>query len=245
MSEAHPRFKPGDVPPRMRGLPLDHRGFPVPWFVAWVDAKGNLWDQGRPGSVPDFRVVDQRKLVRAVKERRCWLCGQPLGRFLAFVIGPMCAVNRVNSEPPSHRECAEFALWACPFLSRPRMRRNEIDLPPGMIPAPGIHLDHNPGVMALWVATGYEAVQPSHGRPGTLFELGEPVSLHWYAEGRPATEVEIGDALGRGLPQLRAISEKQGGGAVDALDQQMARFDKLVRTFVSVPRFTGNIGDFG
>jgi len=27
------------LPLAMRGLPRDHRGYPVPWFVAWVDGK--------------------------------------------------------------------------------------------------------------------------------------------------------------------------------------------------------------
>jgi hypothetical protein len=223
----------------MRGLPLDHRGFPVPWFVAWVDAKGNLWDQGRPGAVPDFRVVDQRKLVRCVKEKRCWLCGQPLGRFMAFVIGPMCAITRVNSEPPSHRDCAQFALWACPFLSRPRMRRNEVGLPPEKIAPAGIHLDHNPGAMCLWVTTSYQPFKPDQGQQGgVLFQLGEPLAVHWYAEGRAATEAELVAAIAKGLPQLRAITEQQGGGAVETLDREIARFNSMARTFVSVPRLS-------
>ncbi len=221
-----PRFEPRQLPERMRKLPLDHRGFPVPWFVAWVDAKGALWDQGRPGAVPDFRVVDSRKLVRAVRERRCWLCGEPLGRFLAFVIGPMCAVNRINSEPPSHRDCAEFAMWACPFLSRPKMRRNEVGLPPDMKPAPGEHLEHNPGAMALWVATSYRAVPAWRGNDGVLFELGDPIELQWFVEGRRATAGEIKDALAKGLPQLRDVAAKQEGGP-EALDQQLAAFYRL------------------
>jgi hypothetical protein len=28
-----------ELPLRMRGLPLDERGYPVPWFVAWIDGK--------------------------------------------------------------------------------------------------------------------------------------------------------------------------------------------------------------
>src|SRR5437764_29347 len=97
------------LPSRLKLLPVDERGFPVPWFVAWIDGK------------PDFRVVDQRKMAIAVSEKRCWVCGDFLGRYMAFVIGPMCAVNRVSSEPPSHRECAEFSVRACPFLTKPKV----------------------------------------------------------------------------------------------------------------------------
>lgn len=221
-----PRFAARDLPERMRGLALDHRGFPVPWFVAWVDSAGRLLDEGMPGAVPDFRLIDTRKLNRAVVDRRCWLCGQPLGRFLAFVIGPMCAVSRVNSEPPSHRDCAEFAVWACPFLSRPKMRRNEAGLPPERNPAPGVHLEHNPGAMALWVATSYRPFKASQGNEGTLFELGDPIELQWFVEGRRATTGEIREALAKGLPQLRAAAEAQSGG-IEALDENLARFYAL------------------
>src|SRR5262245_2742625 len=109
MSEAtatilRPELPP--VPERMRKLPL-HRGYPVPWFVEWIEG------------VPDFRIMDGRKLVRAVKEKRCWVCGELMGSYLAFTIGPMCAVNRISAEPPSHRECASFSARGCPFLTRP------------------------------------------------------------------------------------------------------------------------------
>src|SRR5262245_39698608 len=83
-------------PPRIKRLPLDARGYPVPWFVAYVDG------------VPDFRIVDTPKIGVAWNKQRCWICGGQLGRYLAFAIGPMCAVNRVSSEPPSHLECAMY-----------------------------------------------------------------------------------------------------------------------------------------
>jgi len=111
-----------DLPPqpeRMKGQPEDARGFPVPWFVAWKDG------------APIFQAADARKWAKAVKEKRCWLCGKTLGVHHAFVIGPMCGVNRVTAEPPSHRECAEYALKACPFLSRPAAKRTTHKIPLG------------------------------------------------------------------------------------------------------------------
>jgi hypothetical protein len=78
----------GPLPERIKQLPIDERGYPIPWFVDWVDGK------------PEFRAMDGRKLVRAIKERLCWVCGQPLGVNLAFVAGPMCGINRVSSRTP-------------------------------------------------------------------------------------------------------------------------------------------------
>jgi hypothetical protein len=83
------------------------RGYPVPWFVAWVNGHA------------DFRVIDSPKLPLAVRNSLCWICGQPLLGKRAYLIGPMCAVNRVSAEPPSHVRCAEWSARACPFLTRP------------------------------------------------------------------------------------------------------------------------------
>ena len=118
-------------------------------------------------------------------------------------------------------------MKACPFLSRPRMRRNEVDLPPGMKPAPGFHLEHNPGVMCLWVTTDYKLVEAEVGRPGYLFELGEPVSLDWYSEAREATPAEINEAIAKGLPQLVGLAKRQGDDSVELLDLQLERFREL------------------
>src|SRR4051812_13673711 len=96
------------VPHRMRSLPI-RRGYPVPWFVARVENEFH------------FPTADSRKMMIALHRHVCWVCGQPLGSYLAFVIGPMCAVNRISSEPPSHLECAQFSAMACPFLVRPKM----------------------------------------------------------------------------------------------------------------------------
>ena len=77
------------LPKRLRWAPISETGYPVPWFVDWIDGK------------PDFRVMDGRKYDRAIKHDLCWLCGQTLGRFKVFTAGPMCAVNRTSGEPPS------------------------------------------------------------------------------------------------------------------------------------------------
>ncbi len=211
-----------ELPQRMRRLPVDHRGFPVPWFVQWFDA-----DAPSPAGVgaPDFRVVDSQKLVRAVKERRCWVCGDKLGAHLAFVIGPMCAINRVISEPPSHRECATFSARACPFLSQPRMRRNEKDLPEDHQEAPGVSLKRNPGVACIWITRTYK---PFNAGNGVLFSLGEPETVEWYAEGRVATRAEVDASISSGLPLLRAPAEEEGPRAISALNAAIQRAQPLL-----------------
>ena len=193
-------------------LPVDARGFPVPWFVDWPDGK------------PDHRIIDSRKFVRAVREQRCWVCGGKLGRVRASVIGPMCAVNRITSEPACHPQCARYAIQACPFCSQPRARRNTKDLPEERRDAAGIALDRNPGVLVLWESLHpSKPFNPMHGQQGTLFDLGAPLRVSWWREGRPATYAEARELLVAGLPALLQVALQESPEAVSDLDDAVAK----------------------
>lgn len=226
------------LPARMRALPVDSRGFPVPWFVAWFDGAGRETQRGI--GHPDFRVVGSSRLPAAVKFGHCWICGDKLGSMLAFVIGPMCAINRTISEPPSHYECAHFAARCCPFLANPRMRRNEKGIGEGieageLVEAAGLPIDRNPGVACLWMTRSYRTFRPHAGAPGILFELGEPARVEWYANGKPATREEVDAAIRTGLPLLRDTSRQEGTAALAALDRYIGRVTPLLPAAPSVP----------
>jgi hypothetical protein len=201
------------IPVRMSKLPRDHRGFIVPKFVAFIDGK------------PDFRVIDTPFFVAAVKHDLCWLCGEKLGRYKAYVIGPMCAVNRTTSEPACHRECATYALQVCPFLAQPKMRRNEKNMPENYIEPAGHGLHRNPGMGVLWMqatpARPYEVsgdfINSING--GVLLQLLDPVEVQWWKNGRPATREEAIEALERGAPAIRDIAIAEGNGALDAFEK--------------------------
>lgn len=217
------------LPPRIATLPKDHRGFPVPWFVQWMEG-------GRPCAVgtgePDFRVIDTEKFRIAMRSPRCWICGQPMGVHRVFAIGPMCSINRIISEPPSHRECSEFAVKACPFLANPRMRRNEKNLPEhGEIP--GFHLDRNPGAICLWETPTYKPFRPHNG--GVLFKLGEPTRVDWYALGRPATREQVMASIEGGYPELMKLAEMEGGSAVAELARAREMAMKYLPRAESLP----------
>lgn len=201
------------MPPRIARLPRNKAGFPVPDFVAWIDG------------VPDFRVLGPGKLRDAVRFRTCWLCGEPLGANAAFVIGPMCAINRVSAEPPSHRDCADYAARACPFLTTPGMRRRDAGLPDDAREPDGIMIRRNPGVALVWVSRNWRI------RPDLqLWTVGDPVETRWYAEGRPATRAEVLASINTGLPILRAECERdpRPAAALAELDRQHARALELV-----------------
>jgi hypothetical protein len=195
-------LEPLPLPLRLRQLPVDARGYPVPWFVAWHDGQ------------PEFRAMDARKWRDAVQLKLCWVCGQPLGRWLAFPIGPMCAVNRVTAEPPSHRECAEWSIRNCPFLSQPRMVRRESGLSEVEEPG-GQMIRRNPGVTCLWITRGYEVFNDGTGKP--LITVGAPEIVTWWTEGRAATRAEVEASIESGLPILMAAAQRDGRFAIEQL----------------------------
>ncbi len=203
------------MPSRIAALPVDPvKKIPVPWFVAWVDGK------------PEFRAMDHRKFIRAILEKRCWICGEPTGRLVTFVAGPMCGINRTSSEPPSHTECARYAAVACPFLSRPHMDRREAGLEEiGAEPAAGHFIKRNPGVTLLWTTRNYRVF--SDGRDGHLLRMGEPESTEWYAEGRKATREEVEESVRTGLPILEEQASRQEGAA-EQLHLMVAEFARFL-----------------
>jgi hypothetical protein len=191
------------MPNRIRSLQVGRRGFPVPWFAAWFDGE------------PDFRCVAAGKLDQAIHQSLCWVCGQPLGRYRTFITGPLCAVNRVSAEPPSHRECGEYSARSCPFLTKPRMRRSERQLPDKTPHPVGDMIDHNPGVVLMWTTRSFRLVRVNSG---VLFRVGPPDTVQWYAEGRAATRDEVLASLKRGVDLLRADAEKDGAAAMHDLE---------------------------
>jgi hypothetical protein len=214
MSKLRPDLPP--LPARMQRLAIDSRGYPVPYFVKWIDGK------------PEFRVADNEKWVRCVQQARCWVCGDVVGKYKTFVIGPMCAVNRTTSEPPCHLDCAVFSAIACPFLTLPKAKRNMANLPE-IAPATGIALERNPGVSCLWTTLSYRVINAGNG---PLLRLGDPTSVSWYCEKRAATRQEILASVDSGMPFLRRVAqldEDQGRhGSLKLLDQFYARMLTLL-----------------
>jgi hypothetical protein len=210
MKQLNKRIARLEMPDRFKRLPISDEGYPVPYFVGWVDGR------------PDFRLADPEKLAICYRHRKCWLCSEQLGKFLAFTIGPMCAINRNSAEPPSHYDCALYACMACPFLTQPRMRRNEHDISEHN-EMPGIGLKRNPGVQLIWVTHDYWARRVGRG---VLFTIGDPVRVEFYAEGRKATREEIMHSITTGMPHLRELAELGGPDDIADLDQ---RYNKAMQ----------------
>jgi len=205
---------------RIAKLPV-YRGYPVPWFVAWVDDAGSPVSRGT--GTADFRVIAPDALDRAYLDALCWICGEERGRYAAFVVGPMCAVNFTSSEPPSHPECAGWAACACPFLARPHAHRREAGLPDGTVDPAGIPLKRNPGVALVWASRDWRR-RAAPG--GWLYDIGTPEEIAWFAEGRMATRAEVELSITTGLPALQELAEAEGPDAVAELAR---RVDRVLR----------------
>lgn len=200
--ELHP------IPARMRGRPIDHRGYPVPWFVTEKTADG-LWD---------FTVVDKRRRDEAIRRRVCWVSGEPLGRYVAFVLGPMCTINRVAADPPVIPEIAEWSARVCPFLSRPLARRPHYT---GQGSTPGLMVPDNPGLCAVWTTKDYYC-----GRDG-LFALGDPEVVSWWQRGQRVDDsAEARLIYEERASRLKAMAAEEGPAAL-ALFRRMKRRAEL------------------
>jgi hypothetical protein len=214
----------GPMPARISRLPKDVRGYPVPFFVAWQDGK------------PLFPVMDPAKMKLAMRASLCWICGEPLGAYKGFVIGPMCVCNRISAEPPQHVDCGKFAALNCPFLAQPLAKRVISDAgtykgTPVQKPG-GVMIERNPGVCAVWVTKSYTVIRDA-GHP--LWRIGPATSLQFYAKGRLATRAEVDASIGSGLPILRKQAEKDGPDALKEFARQTAAMAEMLELFVEWP----------
>jgi hypothetical protein len=101
-------FDLSDMPARVAALPKDRRGLPIPAIVL-VDGAGE----------PHFTMNDMAVVARFYREGRCSICGERLGALKCFVGGPASAFHPhgMYFDGPMHRDCAVFALHACPYLA--------------------------------------------------------------------------------------------------------------------------------
>jgi hypothetical protein len=205
------------LPDAIKILPRDKRGFPVPAFAEWIDGE------------PDFRVVKQGWRENCVNRRLCWICGCRMGDRKWFVTGPMCTITRTTSEPPCHAQCAEFAVRVCPFLTMPLAKRNERDLPEDRF-IPGIHVDRNPGVACVWETRHFK---PFRTGDSWLIEMGDPLNMKAWAQGREATRAELVHSIETGLPALAEAAAKEGEQALLELRRVISgyRVDVLDRWY--------------
>lgn len=82
--------------------------------------------------VPDFRVSDPDRVVEALANRLCAICGEPLDYWMVFIGSKNMIEGRTAPEPMHHEACIRYALAVCPYLLGERNRRTK-GLPDGVI----------------------------------------------------------------------------------------------------------------
>lgn len=204
------------LPRHMKNLPLDARGYPIPWFTH-VDKAG----------VPDFRIIGAGKHELALKWNSCWICGTILGSHKAFITGPLSTISRLSAEPPSHYDCALFAACACPFLTRPKATYRET-------PAEGVEVipmaPENPGVTCLWITSKFRKLKDQ-----TLYIMGEPTRVEWYREGKRAGRTDVLRAFEAGMPALQNDAVQKGLGHLTELRRRYDQALALVPAYDLAP----------
>jgi hypothetical protein len=206
------------MPAHMADRPVDRRGFPVPYFVAWLSPLGARLREGQ--GEPDHRIADPDKLARCLKFSLCWLCGVPLGKWRALVVGPMCLVNRTTAEPDCHPACAEYAARACPFLANQRTRRNDVRPLPSSSSSHPMGHKRNPGVACVFVHTERWLKRiPQAAGLAPLFRMpvGEPRRLTFFANGERASRLEVMQSLNGGMAILQEAAAREGQDALAEL----------------------------
>jgi hypothetical protein len=172
------------LPPRMRTLPRDADGQPIPHLVTKVATKF------------ETTLGPDLALTTLFAQKRCWLCGEQLGRYAAFVGDPLTSVTRVSRTPPAHHDCAKYA--AVTGLLQPKTLK----------------------VSLVWVTRDYGMRRTADGH---VFAVGDAEQAFWFSDGRGATREEVTAAMQEGLPDLYEIAKRGGDAALGGLDLQVAR----------------------
>lgn len=193
------------VPHRLKNRPR-YGGYIVPYFVAWFK-DGHLCNERTKGAKPHFPATDQRRLVSCRQQNRCWICGSPLGTHKAFVFGPASALARASYEPPSHRDCARYAMQVCPYLTNPNAKHavdKGYELPEDTTLLPDVS-PHHPGVTLIYVTRQYGVEQRDPSRGVVVFLPDAPTQCEFWTEGRRASYKEACDAIQRAILDNRML----------------------------------------
>jgi len=94
-----------------------YNGMPIP-FMSPIDAEGR----------PLFSIDDEILKMRAINERLCGLCGEPLGQWIGFIGEAANRDARIFQQPGMHVNCIQYAATICPWIANPgyQVRNNAV-----------------------------------------------------------------------------------------------------------------------
>lgn len=156
MTRPDPAAVPG-VPAALAARPRDpRRGLPIP------PVNVHPGPDGAPSAV-DYTTINTVTSAELAAARRCSLCGDPMGYWVAFLGTPRAAELLRYTDPPGHSECMTAALMLCPHIASARHRRARTDRPGGGVTPPGTH-GTKPDGWTLGLTRSYRSVfVPAYG----------------------------------------------------------------------------------
>lgn len=174
------------IPYRMKHLPLDKRGYPIPVGV-WRDSNGT----------PHFTINEESRRITNLYRHLCPICGMMLFRGCWFVGGPGSAFHKMGCyiDPPMHKECMDYALQVCPYLAAPYYsKRIDARLVPKKDKEGRLFVDNtvDPNRPAVFVAVMSVKTSVFKGQNGSLFV--KPIrpyrSVEYWRYGKQITASE-------------------------------------------------------
>jgi len=201
--EAGPEFfararkvKPVDavpIPPKMRMLDRDRRGYPVPWIV-----------QRDLDRRPFFVMNDHQKVAACARRKVCGICGWKLERDVWLVGGPGAAFHEHGAylDPPMHKACALYALQVCPYIATRYTKRVDTALASQGRWHPAMKVLTEDGMLPEQPPF-FVLAKTAHAPMRTRIDLGEAPRFHpkrpWLAVEFWRQGQQIGDAEARAL----------------------------------------------
>ncbi|MEU1527105.1 hypothetical protein ABZ413_33445 [Nocardia rhamnosiphila] len=106
---------PGDVPERLASAPIA-QGMVVPYItVAHRNRTRPVWGQ-----------LDPARLLTALVDRLCQICGQPLEDPVVLYLRPADYLRGIAAEPAAHHACGDYSTRVCPMLAGRTHRYNRV-----------------------------------------------------------------------------------------------------------------------
>jgi hypothetical protein len=106
------KFQDVPIPDKMKFLPKDKRGYPIPVIIM----RG---DDGRPL----FAANNSALVVKLAAQCRCAICGTKMPPDdIWFGGGPLSAFHPLGAyrDGPMHFDCLHYAMQVCPYLALPQ-----------------------------------------------------------------------------------------------------------------------------
>ena len=198
-------------PKRVQKLP-EHQGLKIPYSVA-IDEGGK----------PNYNLTDAEKYITCIRENKCFICGQTLGKHKAFMLPPLAVLRLQHNIPPSHRDCA---IWSAETL--PSTLNNK----PMLLSANDQKQPEQKTGLIMIAVTTKAIYTATNNSPEWSFTNKESEILineaHWYLDGKQVNYDEVQSHLNKALGVITAeINQSDSEVKKEAIETLHSRYRLL------------------